>query len=67
MEYGSAFSGGMASPEMGATEGRICETGKRAYEESGEKDTEGGPDESYAENVGFVCHTCEALIRPEQA
>ena len=46
---------------------KVWEIGEGAYEESGEEDAEGGPDESYAENVGFVCHTCEALIRPEEA
>ena len=55
---GQHVSGGAAGAEMGARERRIWRTGKRAYEESGEKDTEGGPDESYAENVGFVCHAC---------
>lgn len=51
----------------GGEKRKVWEIGEGAYEESGEEDAEGGPDESYAENVGFVCHTCEALIRPEEA
>lgn len=59
--------GGAAGAEMGARKGMVGNSGQGAYEEGGEEDAEGGPDESYAENVDFVRHACEALIRPQEA
>lgn len=52
---------------MGVRKGMVGGSGKGAYEEGGEEDAEGGPDESYAENVEFVRHACEALIGPQEA
>lgn len=58
---------GAAGAEVGAREGPVWELGRGPYEEGGEEDAEGGPDESYAENVDFVRHAYKALIRPRNA